>query len=172
MLIDLYTVAHCEIFFKYILQISNLQFIDLSDPMADNLPVFKNEAINLHFEESGYEYSDSILSMGSVIVTIVVAPLLVAMILAMRYLCCCQRMRDFFKRQLDLTLFNRTINFLDTQLLIVTTCAWINIYQVDRQVIEKSLSYDVSIGSLAMSGACIIALFTFLFVKLRQLNSQ
>ena len=90
----------------------------------------------------------------------------------MRYLCCCQKVRDFVKRQLDLTLFNRTINFLDTQLLVVTTCAWINIYQVDRQVIEKSLSYDVSIGTLVTTGACIIALFTFLFVKSRQLNSQ
>ena len=135
MLIDLFTVAHCEIFFGYVLQISNLQFFDLSDPMVDNLPVFKNEAINSHFEKSGYEYSDSILSMGSVIVTIVATPFIVAIILVMRYLCCCPRVRDFINRQLDLTLFNRTINFLDTQLLVVTTCAWINIYQVDRQVI-------------------------------------
>ena len=114
MLIDVFTVAHCEVFIGYVLQISNLQLLDLSKPMAEILPVFENEAINLHFEKSGYEYSDSILSMGSVIVIIVVVPFLVAMILLMRYLCCCRRMRDFAKRQLDLTLFNRTINFLDT----------------------------------------------------------
>ena len=114
MLIDVFTVAHCEVFIGYVLQISNLQLLDLSEPMVENLPVNENEAINLHFEKSGYEYSDSILSMGSVLVIIVVAPFLVAMILVMRYLCCCQRMRDFVKRQLDLALFNRTINFLDT----------------------------------------------------------
>ena len=113
LLIDVFTVAHCEVFIVYVLQISNLQLFDLSKPIVEHLPVNENEAINLHFERSGYEYSDSILSMGSVIVTIIVAPFLVAMILVMRYLCCCQRVRDFSKRQLDLTLFNRTINFLD-----------------------------------------------------------
>ena len=71
-----------------------------------------------------------------------------------------------------MTFFNRTIKFFDTQLLVVTACAWINIYQVDRQVIEKSLSYDVSIGSLVMTGACMIGLFTYLFVNSRQLEAQ
>lgn len=113
MLIDLFSVAHCEVFFGYVLQISNLQFFDPSGPMVDTLPVFENEAINIHFEETGYEYSDSILSMGSAIVILVIAPSLVVIILAMRFLCCCQLMRNFFKRQLQLTLFNRAINFVD-----------------------------------------------------------
>ena len=55
MLIDVFTVAHCEVFIGYVLQISNLQLLDLSEPMVENLPVNENEAINLHFEKSGYE---------------------------------------------------------------------------------------------------------------------
>ena len=140
--------------------------------MIETLPVFESEAINVHFEKSGYEYSDSIRSMGSVIVTIVAAPILLGILLVMSYLCCSQRVRDMFRRQLDLTLFNRTINFLDASLLVVTTCAWINIYQVDRQVIEKSLSYDVAIASLVMTGASIIGLFTYLFVNSHQLTAE
>ena len=50
MLIDLFTVAHCEIFFEYILMATNLQVYDLSTYMAKYLPVVKNEAMNLHFE--------------------------------------------------------------------------------------------------------------------------
>ena len=39
MLIDLFSVAHCEIFFGYLLNISNLQVYDPSETMTDALPV-------------------------------------------------------------------------------------------------------------------------------------
>ena len=38
-LIDLFTVAHCEVFFGFILKISNLEFFDPSKLMIDTLPV-------------------------------------------------------------------------------------------------------------------------------------
>ena len=38
-LIDLFTVAHCEVFFGFILRISNLELFDPSELMIDTLPV-------------------------------------------------------------------------------------------------------------------------------------
>ena len=57
-------------------------------------------------------------------------------------------------------------------MLISTTCAWINIYQVNQQVIDPSFSYNVAIVSLSMLAVCLIALFTYLFAKSSQLESQ
>ena len=100
--------------------------------MTHYLPVYKNEALNIHFEETGYEHSDQILNITAIIVFFIMALIFVALMLVIKCACCCQRVEDFAKRQLDLTFFNRTINFFDAQLLVVTACAWINIYQVNR----------------------------------------
>ena len=66
--------------------------------MIDNLPVLQNDAINRHFEEVGYEYSDSVLSMGSVLVMILISPLIAIIFLVIRYVCCCQRVENFAKQ--------------------------------------------------------------------------
>ena len=71
-----------------------------------------------------------------------------------------------------MTFFNRTIKFFDTQLLVVTACAWINIYQVNRQAIERSLSYDISVGCLALTATGSLALFVYLLVESSRLNKQ
>ena len=57
-------------------------------------------------------------------------------------------------------------------MLVVTTCACINIYQVNRQVIDQSFSYDVAIVSLVLTAMCLVSLFTYLFAKSSQLESQ
>ena len=57
-------------------------------------------------------------------------------------------------------------------MLVVTTCAFINIYQVNRQVIDMSFSYYVAIVSLALTTVCLVSLFTYLFAKSSQLQSQ
>ena len=62
------------------------------------------------------------------------------------------------------------INFFDPQLLVVTTCAWINIYQVHREAIERSLSYDMSIGCLAFTAIGLLALFVYLLVDSSRLK--
>ena len=109
--------------------------------MTETLPVKEDEAVNLHFERFGYIYSDSILSMGSVLTVIVLTPVIILVFLPMKYFCCSQLVKNFVQKQLRLTLFNRVIDFVDASLLVVTTCAWINIYQVNRKAIDLSLSY-------------------------------
>ena len=71
-----------------------------------------------------------------------------------------------------MTFFNRAIEFFDAQLLVVTACAWINIYQVNRQVIERSLSYGTSFGCLALSATGLLALFAYLLVESSRLKKQ
>ena len=61
---------------------------------------------------------------------------------------------------------------MDATLLVLSTCAWINIYQVDHQAADKSLSYGVSIGIFILLGACMIALFTYLYIKLKELATE
>ena len=109
--------------------------------------------------------------MGSVLIIIVVAPAIILIILPLRYLCCCQRVRDFAKKQLGLIFFNRIISFFDTSLLVITTCAWINIYQVDRGAIIKSLSYHVSVFALTLITVSLAALFIYLASKASKLES-
>ena len=57
-------------------------------------------------------------------------------------------------------------------MLIVTTCACINIYQVKRQAIDPGFSYNVAIVSLSLIAVCFVSLFTYLFAKSHQLESQ
>ena len=172
MLIDLFSVAQCEVFLGQVMQVSNLHFFDTSGAITETLPVAEDdEAVNLHFEKFGYIYSDSILGMGPVIIIIVMVPFIILVLLPMKYLCCCQVVRNFVQKQLNLTLFNRVINFVDGSLLAVTTCAWINIYQVNREAIDPSLSHSVSIAALTLIAASLTVLFTYLLVNSRNLET-
>lgn len=130
MLIDLYSVAHCETFFGYLLLVTNMEIYDPSEHFVENLPVVENDALNMHFEETGYEYSDSILSMGSVLIIAVLLLVALPIMLLLSILCCWSKPRQFFKVQLQKTFLNRIITFIDSSLLVIATCACINIYQV------------------------------------------
>ena len=98
MLIDMFAAAHSENFFRYLLQISNFHVFDFSDLMTSSLPVYKNEALNIHFEETGYEHSDQILNMTTIIVFFLIALIFVSLMLAIRCACCCQRVKGYAKR--------------------------------------------------------------------------
>lgn len=105
-----------------------MQLFDPSEYMADTLPVDENEALNTHFEETGYETSDSILGMGSVLIIMVLLAAALLVLVLLWLLCCCQRARQCIARQLQKTLFNRVILFIDSSLLVIATCSWINIF--------------------------------------------
>ena len=66
--------------------------------MIETLPVLQSGAINSHFEETGYEYSDFTLNMGPVLVIMLALPMLVIILLATRCVCCCERVEDFAKQ--------------------------------------------------------------------------
>ena len=100
MLLDLFSVANCETFFSYLLMIANLSLFDPYESLTKFLPVNDNEAMNLHFEEIGYEYSDSILNMGSIVLIVLMAPVVFLVILLLKYICCWQSVRNYFSEQL------------------------------------------------------------------------
>lgn len=172
MLIDLYSVAHTEAFFGFLLMVCNMQVINPSQLIKESLPVDENEALNVRFEQTGYEFSDSILAMGTVFIVLVFLPVCIVALALLSYACCFDKLRKFFRRQLDKTLFNRIITFVDSSLLVMSTCAWINVYQVWRGTIEYSMSYYTSVVILALIFVYLIALIGYLYAKRRVLHSD
>ena len=73
---------------------------------------------------------------------------------------------------MDKIYFNRIIIFLDSQILVITTCACINIYQVNRKVVDQNFSYDAANVSLVLITASLLSLFTYLLKKSSILESQ
>ena len=66
--------------------------------------------------------------MGPVIVIILTLPIVIAVLYLFSKFCCCLKVMKWFSKQLDKTFFNKLIMFVDGILLLITTCAWINIY--------------------------------------------
>ena len=87
-------------------------------------------------------------------------------------LCCCTKLRNFFKKQLGAIIFGRIIVFMDASMLVITTCSWINLYQVHSGTMEISLSYYVSIGSLVLIAISSAGIFTYLFCNISKLDSK
>ena len=88
----------------------------------------ENAPIDIHFEATGYEYSDSILVMGTIVIMFALAILIPLVLLLLSILCCCKKLRDYLKKQLSATVFGRIIVFMDGSLLVITTACWINLY--------------------------------------------
>ena len=66
--------------------------------MIETLPVLQSDAMNAHFEETGYEYSDFTLNMGPVLVIMLALPMLVIILLVTKCVCCCERVENFAKK--------------------------------------------------------------------------
>ena len=142
--------------------ISNFQVFDPSPWFIKYLPVVEDAAMSIHFEDAGYEYSDSILGMGTIIIMVALIIIILLVLCPLSILYCCTKFRNFFKKQLGAIIFGRIIVFMDTSMLVITTCSWINLYQVHSGAMEISLSYYVSIGSLVLIAISSAGIFTYL----------
>ena len=132
----------------------------------------KHDSINIKFEDSGYQYSDFILNLGQIFIVTVALPLLIILFLALKYLCCNEKLREFFRRQLEKTVFNRIIMFFDASLLLIGTSAWVNIYQVNQGAVPQSLSYIVSITYFCLVSLSMLILFAYSLRNFEQLEDE
>ena len=130
MLIDTFCTTHVESFIKSVMEIVNFEVIDIKDYMVDFLKIEESDPINIHFDASGYETSNVFLNMGPVLVIIVISPIYIGILYLLSKCCCFTKVRNYLTRVLKKTLFNRMIMFVEGIMLLVSTCAWINIYQV------------------------------------------
>ena len=131
LLINEYCVSHTEVFVSFLLNIVSFELYDPAEDLAKALNLEDNEPVNLLFESTGYERSDFVLNMGFMFLFMLAIPLILASILLCSYLCkCLPKFRACCRGQSDKTFFNRILMVLETSMMIVITCAVINIYQV------------------------------------------
>ena len=110
--------------------IVNFSPVDIQEYVADFLKIVESDPVNLHFDASGYSTSDAILNMGPIVVIIVISPVYIALLFLLSKCCCFDKVRNYISKVLKNTFFNRIIMFFEGILLLIATCAWINIYQV------------------------------------------
>lgn len=89
MLIDLFSFANMETFYKKLLLVTNIQVYDPSPIYMFLLPLERSEPVNIHFEDTGYESSDFVLNSGSIGLTIATAPFFILLTYIVRRTCCC-----------------------------------------------------------------------------------
>ena len=136
----------------------------------DFLKIEESDPVNIHFDASGYSTSNAILNMGPVFVILVISPIYIGILYLLSKCCCFAKVRDYFSRVLKKTLFNRMIMFVEGIMLLVATCAWINIYQVYSGAIKSTNSYYFSYAILAATclysfAICIYLLCVFSKLK-------
>ena len=79
----------------------------------------------------------------------IIAPILLAVIFLAGKCCCCAAVRRIVNNQLRKTVFNRIIIFLEGIMIMATTCSWINIHRVYKDVLEPYFSFYFSCGVLS-----------------------
>ena len=132
-LINIFCVSHAEAFFSFILNIVSFEFYDPADFLVDKFKADQNDPINEHFEMTGYERSDFTLNMGLLFLVALALPLLLMAIVFSSLFCkCLPKYHGFCRRQKEKTFNNRLIMVFETSMMILITCAAVNIYQVHK----------------------------------------
>lgn len=145
MLIDIFTIQHVEKFVKFVLEMMNFDVVDIQEYIIDNsegeIEIEETEPINIHFDASGYQSGDAITNSGTVLIILAILPLFIGVMYLFSLCCCCARVRTCFRNRLKKTFFNGIIMFFEGIMLLVSTCAWINIFQVQNGVLKSTFSY-------------------------------
>lgn len=140
-LIDLFCSASSESITSHLLQYLKVEFVDIKPQLIDLFKVEATDAIDMHFEASGYETSDFILNLGPASCVIILAPLYIFLLALVSKVCCCTRLTSFTKKRLDGVLFNGIIHFISAEVLLLMTSICINIKQVNKGAAEAKFSF-------------------------------
>lgn len=172
-LIDIQATASGESLTNTLLQTLTVEFVDISDQLTEAFSIGHSEPINVHFEASGYETSDFILSSGIVFVTILFAPVFVLILVVLRRACRCQRkVADHLGSRVKGIFFNGIIGFIEADLLALMTSSNINIYQVSRGAAPKSTSYYFAWAIQVLIVASVISLLAFMIRNVKKLTKK
>ena len=89
MLINVFLVAHAEVFIQALLGIVSFELYDLTDVYLNVFSLEMTDPVNEHFENLDYESSDFILNMGLLWALVIILPvILIAILLFSRYCAC------------------------------------------------------------------------------------
>ena len=105
-LIDIFTAASGESITLRLLQYLKVELGDLKPILMDFFDIESSEAINVHFEASGYETSNFILNLGPIFAVTLLAPAYVLLMLLLSKLCCCGKVKSYARGKVDDTFFN------------------------------------------------------------------
>ena len=112
-----------------------------------------DDPLNLHFGETGYDYSDFILNMGCSFLWVVGMPILILTLALFSYCCCVLKCKSCCRRRLDSTLFNGVTAFIDAETLTISVSACIYLKKIQNGAIaEKTFSYYAAITFLTLIG--------------------
>ena len=107
-----------------------VEIFDTSSGLEDVLGALETDAMNIHFEASGYETSTFILNAGPAFILILLAPVYVLLMYLIGKCCCNQRIKTYALNKVDSFLFNGILQFLEAELILLATSANIQINQV------------------------------------------
>ena len=91
MLIDLYMYAKTEKFYARLREIMYFQAIDPTSFLVKYLPIKIDKPVSIHFEDTGYEYSDCTLNMGPISIVITASIILILLCFILSLICCFPR---------------------------------------------------------------------------------
>ena len=114
--------------------------MDLKPYLLGIFQIEENDAINMHFELSGYETSDFILNTGPAFVLILLAPIYILLMLMISKTCCYKRAVTYAEIKLKGIFWNGVLSFVEAELLLLTTSANINIFQVSSSITQANIS--------------------------------
>ena len=92
-LIDIFCVAEAESMTLKLLEALKCELIDTKPILMEVFGVEENDAINVHYEASGYETSDFILNLGPVFFLILVAPIYAITVFLFSRYCCFDKIK-------------------------------------------------------------------------------
>ena len=99
MLINVFLVAHAEIFVQALLGIVSFELYDLTDVYVESFSLEVNDPVNEHFENLDYESSDFILNMGLIWALILILPvIIITILLCSRFCDCVPKLASYCKR--------------------------------------------------------------------------
>ena len=172
MLIQIFLVAHAEIFLRSLQKLIAFEIYDITDLAKTLFGSEASDPLDIQFESVGYETSDAIINSGVISIVIFTAPFFLLVSYLASKFCCWIRVKGCFKRQLEQTLFNRVIIFVDGSFLIMGVCCTVNIYQVKTGVASKNVSYYFSICAIFAYIPYFLTLLGYLFYKFADLGSE
>ena len=97
MLITAFTFELNKEFFDSLFKVSNFELFETTDLICDYLPIEENDGISEHFQDTGYDYTDAILNMGVIFLTILAALVLIIMMFLISKFCCFEKVRKYFR---------------------------------------------------------------------------
>ena len=173
LLIQIYMVAHAELFLKELQRITAFEIYDPSEFTEETFNLEAGESIDGHFEATGYESANLITNLGLPFYVILLFPLVILCLFLLSRCKCCGSVSRCAQRRLEATFFNGIIKFVDGSFLIIAVCCLIHIYQVRNGAYDSpDASYYLACGFLLCSLPYMLTLIVYLCHKFPMLRSE